>query len=121
MEHQTNLEVFLILPEILFDKQQLVNTTVYLSHTKKPVRLEVGEMTEDVAKETPNDAEKGDVVETDKTSVVNGDVGDCPVGEQLHLVNNSNHIFFIIVVHINIDNLILIKSCRLWCQHHMTF
>ena len=44
-------------------------------------------MTEDVAKETSNDAEKGDVVETDKTSVVNGDVGDCPVGEQLHLVN----------------------------------
>ena len=44
-------------------------------------------MTEDVAKETSNDAEKGDVVETDKTSVVNGDIGDCPVGEQLHLVN----------------------------------
>ena len=78
-------------------------------------------MTEDVAKETSNDAEEGHVVETDKTSVVNGDIGDCPVGEQLHLVNNSNHIFFIIVVHINIDNLILIKSCRLWCQHHMTF
>ena len=43
-------------------------------------------MTEDVAKETSNDAEEGNVVETDKTSVVNGDVGDCPVGEQLHLV-----------------------------------
>ena len=99
MEHQTNLEVFLILPEILFDKQQLVNTTVYLSHTKKPVRLEVGEMTEDVTKETPNDAEEGHVVETDKTSVINGDIGDCPVGKQLHLVKCSNHILYQYLAH----------------------
>ena len=61
----------------------------YLSHAKKPVRLEVGEVAEDVAQETANDADEGDVVETDKTTVIDGDVGDCPVGQQLHLVTTE--------------------------------
>ena len=44
-------------------------------------------MAEDVGQETTDDAEEGDIVETDKATVIDGDIGNSPVGQQLHLVS----------------------------------